>query len=193
MTHGDKQEIIHYWKGTLTRWMSHNCTVLFPMAHCTRSKLQPQTRGRRPVKCAPIAETTPVLHQYSAKWVRNIIQDMNFNMTLIEPSIQVHLQVRNTFSSCTSLCNSLSHSVSVSLDPCESLMGRPKGICTQSLYPLQQCALVTKLPYLLQNFPHSTLIPSDLKYQCLFTKKQNPSFESTGAAAVCAITSPNTK
>lgn len=37
----------------------------------------------------PIADTTPVLHQYSAKSVRNIIQDMNFNMTLIEPSIQV--------------------------------------------------------------------------------------------------------
>lgn len=69
--------------------MGHNHTELISMAHCVKNKLQ--LAILQPMKCTPIAETTPVLHQYGAKWVRNITQDMNFNMTLIEPSSVVHL------------------------------------------------------------------------------------------------------
>lgn len=98
-----KYSISKYWNVKVPWWMSHisRFLMLIPAAHCSENKLQPETLCRHSVKCTPIAETTPVLHQYSAKWERNIIQYMNLNMTLIEPSIR-SVHARNIPSSCTS-------------------------------------------------------------------------------------------
>lgn len=142
--------------------MSHNYIVLIPVAHCTKNKVQLETLCRQSVKCTPISETSPVLHQYSAKWVRNITQDMNFNMTLIEPSIQVFIW--NTPSSCTSFCNSLCY---------ESVMGQLNSINTKSLYLV--CSTYKITLSLAFFFLQPLLIMSDLKYQCLFMRKQSHS------------------
>lgn len=79
------------WKDLLTWATTPLCLFLWLIAPRTNCSLK---LCRQCVHCAqrtPISETPPVLHQYSAKWVRTIIQDMNFNMTLIEPSIQVFI------------------------------------------------------------------------------------------------------